>query len=107
MTQDLLALVERVEKAHFRTHQDTGANPCALMVWNIVRQEAGLPRLTSRDLMVRALTDYQQWAGRALQGGDSERASQYAEACRKVQVEIDTYDEAHPKIIVRETRCFS
>lgn len=46
----LLQMIERVEKAHFRTVEDTGAHPCARLIWNIVRQEAGLPPLELSDL---------------------------------------------------------
>lgn len=42
--------IESVERCHFRTREDTGANPNAMFIWNLVREEAGLPILTSRDL---------------------------------------------------------
>jgi hypothetical protein len=44
------AFIERVEKAHFRTNEDTGANQNAMLIWNLVRAEAGLPPLDLRDL---------------------------------------------------------
>lgn len=47
---DLIKLIDQVEKAHFRTVDDTGANSCAMLIWNIVRNEAGLPRLQLSDL---------------------------------------------------------
>lgn len=46
----LRRLVARVERSHFRTQHDTGANDCAMFIWNLVRVEAGLPRITLRDL---------------------------------------------------------
>lgn len=39
-----------VEAAHFRTVEDTGANPCALLVWNALRRRAGLPWLSKEQL---------------------------------------------------------
>ncbi len=50
VNQLLVGFVERVESAHFRTNEDTGANPCARLVWNILRQEVGLPYLEEKDL---------------------------------------------------------
>jgi hypothetical protein len=45
-----LAVVARVEKSHFRTNHDTGANLNVLMIWNMVRKHFGLPRLELDDL---------------------------------------------------------
>lgn len=42
--------INEVEKAHFRTNQDTGANLNALLIWNLVRKHVGLPRLEVDDL---------------------------------------------------------
>lgn len=42
--------IDRVEAAHFRTDCDTGANEYALLIWNMVREFAGLSRLTKADL---------------------------------------------------------
>lgn len=42
-----------VEACHFRTGHDTGANPCALMVWNILREWAGMQSLDRDDLIRR------------------------------------------------------
>lgn len=39
-----------VENAHFRTNKDTGANPNALLVWNALRRQLGLPWLSLDDL---------------------------------------------------------
>lgn len=39
-----------VEACHFRTAHDTGANRNALMVWNILRNYAGLDCLETDDL---------------------------------------------------------
>lgn len=47
---DLLQLIADVEKAHFRTQGDTGANSNALIIWNCVRRYAGLPRLEREHL---------------------------------------------------------
>ncbi len=45
-----LAFVEEVEASQFRTDTDTGANECALLIWNMVRKHVGLPRLDKDDL---------------------------------------------------------
>jgi hypothetical protein len=42
--------IKKVEAEHFRTDQDTGANSCALFIWNLVRAHAGLPTLKKSDL---------------------------------------------------------
>jgi hypothetical protein len=47
---DLLQFIKETEAAHFRTVHDTGANLNALLVWNLVREHAGLPRLRLSDL---------------------------------------------------------
>jgi hypothetical protein len=47
---DLLKFIEALEKAHFRTKDDTGAHPNAMMIWNRVRVFAGLEQLTLDDL---------------------------------------------------------
>lgn len=49
----LVEFIEDVEKRHFRTGHDTGSNPNALMIWNMVREVAGLERLTQDDLIRR------------------------------------------------------
>lgn len=46
----LTDMIADVEKRHFRTEHDTGANPNVLMIWNIVREYAGLPLLERDDL---------------------------------------------------------
>ena len=48
---NLQEFIADVEKTQFRTPFDTGANPCALMVWNILRNYAGMDRLTRDDLV--------------------------------------------------------
>lgn len=50
---ELMEFIEQTEKSHFRTASDTGANPNALFIWNLLREHAGLPRLTKDDLMHR------------------------------------------------------
>lgn len=42
--------VKEVERHHFRTEHDTGANLNAMLVWNIVRKHVGLPPLSKKDL---------------------------------------------------------
>lgn len=42
--------IKHVESTQFRTNTDTGANECALLVWNMVRKHVGLPRLDKNDL---------------------------------------------------------
>lgn len=46
--------IESTEAAHFRTPYDTGANMNALFIWNLVRDFAGMDRLTLKDLQLRA-----------------------------------------------------
>lgn len=45
-----IEFVNKVEKAHFRTVHDTGANGQAMLVWNMVREHVGLPRICLNDL---------------------------------------------------------
>ena len=54
--QTITALMELVERDHFRTVDDTGANGCAMLVWNALRKHAGLPPLGKEDL--------RQWDGK-------------------------------------------
>lgn len=42
--------IKRVESAHFRTNEDTGANLNAILIWNMVRRHVGLPRIDIDDL---------------------------------------------------------
>ncbi len=42
--------ISSIEKNHFRTDRDSGANPNALMIWNLLREYAGLARLEYKDL---------------------------------------------------------
>jgi len=46
-------LVQRVEEQHFRSAQDTGANPKALTVWNALRRELGMDSITMEVLEQR------------------------------------------------------
>lgn len=48
--KSILELIETVEKAHFRTQEDTGANSNAILIWNCVRRFAGLPEIFRSDL---------------------------------------------------------
>lgn len=50
MNKELLRIIEEVEKVHFRTNKDTGANLNALVVMNAFRREAGLPYIGLDDL---------------------------------------------------------
>ena len=43
-------LIKHVESKHFRTNQDTGAHPSAMLVWNEVRSFFKLPSLKKDDL---------------------------------------------------------
>lgn len=47
---ELLKLIAEVERDHFRTDCDSGAADQAMLVWNRVRQFAGLHRITKLDL---------------------------------------------------------
>lgn len=48
--------IAKTEASHFRTNSDTGANECAMLVWNMVRQHVGLPRLRLWDLPAWCVT---------------------------------------------------
>jgi len=48
--------IAHMEKHYFRTDADTGANENALFVWNLVREYAGLPKLTLKDLPAFCVT---------------------------------------------------
>ena len=48
--KDIKVFIEDMESRFFRTATDTGANPNAMFVWNLVREWAGLDRLTVDDL---------------------------------------------------------
>lgn len=50
MTFDIQQFIKETEKAHFRTDSDTGANPNALFIWNLLRKWAELPQLKKEDL---------------------------------------------------------
>jgi hypothetical protein len=54
---DLNEFIADVESRHFRTGHDTGAHPSALFVWNLLRQHAGMERLTEDDLIMRHAVD--------------------------------------------------
>ncbi len=47
---DLGEFIDDIEKCHFRTAHDTGANPCAMMIWNGLREWYGVDSLTIDDL---------------------------------------------------------
>lgn len=47
-----LEFIADIERRFFRTEHDTGANINALMIWNLVRKEAGLPKLQVFDLTI-------------------------------------------------------
>lgn len=49
----LVEFIEDVEACHFRTGHDTGANLNAMMIWNIVREWAGMESLDHDDLIQR------------------------------------------------------
>lgn len=49
--------INDVEACHFRTGHDTGANANALMIWNILRNWAGMESLTRDDLIQRHADD--------------------------------------------------
>lgn len=46
----LVHFVADFERSHFRTVSDTGANPDAMRLWNLVRHRAGLPMIGIEDL---------------------------------------------------------
>lgn len=50
MKTELLDILAEVEREHFRTVHDTGANPCAILIWNALRGKLGLPRVWREDL---------------------------------------------------------
>lgn len=50
------AFIEEVQKAHFRTAADTGANHNALFIWNLVRRHVGLEPLERENLPAYCMT---------------------------------------------------
>lgn len=50
---NLVEFINDVEACHFRTAGDTGANLNAMFIWNIVRNWAGMERLTTDDLLMK------------------------------------------------------
>lgn len=50
-------LILDVEEVNFRTPYDTGANANAMMVWNIIREWAGMGRITMDDLILKYYVD--------------------------------------------------
>lgn len=46
----ILKMIAEVERKHFRTEHDSGANQNAMMIWNRVRKHAGLEPLTLSNL---------------------------------------------------------
>lgn len=46
----LLQFIADTERAHFRTVHDSGANSNAMMLWNLLREHAGLSKLMLNDL---------------------------------------------------------
>lgn len=50
ISQEILAAIKDVESRHFRTCHDTGANSCAMIVWNTFRVNLGLSRIDRDDL---------------------------------------------------------
>lgn len=48
--KQLNAFIKQVENYYFRTVEDVGAHPNAMLIWNQVRIFAGLPRLSKEDL---------------------------------------------------------
>jgi hypothetical protein len=60
------SLIATVERAHFRTTEDTGANPCAMTVMNALRRAAGLPYISRDDLPAWDGKAYVQPAGSKL-----------------------------------------
>lgn len=70
----LVDFIKDVEAANFRTNSDTGANDNALFVWNILREYAGMPKLThdelrqrqvdtssDKTLTVESLKEFEKW----------------------------------------------
>ncbi len=50
ISKKVLNAMKNVEDRHFRTVEDTGANSCAMVVWNTLRENLGLPQITKNDL---------------------------------------------------------
>lgn len=46
----LVDFIREFEQSHFRTTEDTGANPSAMMLWNCARHRVGLPLIGPEDL---------------------------------------------------------
>ena len=46
----LIEFIGSFEESHFRSDSDTGANPSAMLLWNMVRHRVGLPQIGPEDL---------------------------------------------------------
>lgn len=88
---DILEFIDQTEGSYFRTHHDTGANMNALFIWNQLREFAGMPKLTKRDLIQRAIDTYRADAERARARNDDKWAKIYLDAVDKLEEEIKKY----------------
>ena len=48
--KNIIDIIKHIELRHFRTVDDTGANPCAITVMNCLRREVGLDYIFNEDL---------------------------------------------------------
>ena len=81
------AFIESIERAHFRTHGDTGANTNALLIWNQVRKAASMGSLTKDDLVRRAVDMAYADAARAEERADFEAADRSRGIARTIMAE--------------------
>jgi flagellar biosynthesis GTPase FlhF len=80
---DLMAFIFETENTLFRSHEDAGANPKALLVWNQLRGYVELPPIGHFDLMQRAIDTYMGDCTAAMAAGNIQAAlisADYAEA---------------------------
>ena len=90
--EDLVEFIVRTERSLFRTHQDIGANPNALLVWNHVRGFVGLPALTRVDLARRARETYANDAMKAMLRNDQAAVERYRSAWAELDAVVDAPD---------------
>ncbi len=81
---DLTDFIESTERKYFRTASDTGANSNALLIWNCVREHAGLKRLTKDELFKRERDYYMACLAQAAFNDDTENMDLYKGAIRRL-----------------------
>jgi hypothetical protein len=88
----LREFIEDVEAREFRTETDAGAHPNALLVWNQVREFAGLPRITREDLAQRHIRTLAEDARTYLAAGKPDAAQRAMRTAQEIAEALDAND---------------